>query len=504
MQCWQCGASVRSGAKLCVYCGANLVADTDDAGAGAQNRSSRNARPGRDSADRRSSREAEWDDPSAERGARQPYSSGRRPRDADQAGYYGGRDVADTGRDSRDSYRRGRRDERDPLADPRAPQSVRSTPTRDAGSSRRGSQPRDDRWGASDRSDRDDDYRERRSSRSRPERYDDGERWEPRGRQSNERFPERGRSGRDSTYSAPSEYSDEYPAQGWRDERAAHNAPGRLWRDADDQDRSPRAAYAESAIGDSWGMPAAPGWTDESASIPASPSRRGAKRGKDKSEGRTTKKVAKRIRLALRIASILITLLTAAIIHFNPTILSRLHGSLGNTCAASSSAATPGPAPTPPANYKLYIDKQAGYSVPYPSSWSATSGTDTSQAQSDVVTRFTESSPNAVFTIERTPSFDCETNTQIISSEVLGGQQVGETFTEIPNSASAQTVSGEQCLRKEYSVMPQSKSGLRMSIIACHHAGKGYAFVIFSDSSAYTQTYSSVFQTMLSDFRFTS
>src|SRR5437879_8288027 len=35
MQCWQCGRSVRQGAKLCIYCGAKLADDEEQEAPGA-------------------------------------------------------------------------------------------------------------------------------------------------------------------------------------------------------------------------------------------------------------------------------------------------------------------------------------------------------------------------------------------------------------------------------------------------------------------------------------
>ena len=188
-----------------------------------------------------------------------------------------------------------------------------------------------------------------------------------------------------------------------------------------------------------------------------------------------------------------------------PKVLSSLSGSSTNTCAgsASSGGASPGAAPALTSSQKQYTDKQSGYSIAYPSAWSSSTGTDTSQAQSDDLAKFAQPSSSTFLTVEHTPSFDCATNTEVISGEVLGGQQAGETFTEIPSAGGAQTVSGETCLRKEYAVT-QGKANLHVAVIACHHAGKGYAFVIGADANSYAQVKASDFQPMLSSFRFTS
>ena len=526
MQCWQCGAGVRPEAKLCVYCGADLTVDAPGADAGMQRRPYV-------SGGGRSPRGNEWDDAAPDEGDRRPYVSGGGQRDRGRgAGGSRGRDASAFDPGSRDDYRRGGRDERDPLADPRAPQSVRSMPNRDASASRRGEQERRD-WRRDDgrgsgREERrqsryDEPYPERRDDRSRSSgRSTDDERWDARDRSPRDRYPDRGRGDRQAAYMEDSqEYSAEYPApSGWRDESAEYEQPGRSGRGGYDErpgrgwpdsgrGGSDRAPYGQP-LDDSWSMPAASGWTDESVRIPASPSRKGAKRGKVGATKSVAQPAKKRSRVPMVVGVLLIlALLAGAGVFLRPMILSRLHGASGAACAprassATSTTATGTATPTPPANYKLYTDTQAGYSVAYPTSWSASSGTDTSQAQTDYVTNFAQSSPYAVFTVEYTPQFDCATNTEIITSEVQGGQLKGETFAETPGVAATQTLGGEPCVRKEYSVTTQNKSSLHMAIIACHHRGKGYGFVIYSDPTTFTQVSSGAFQTMLSGFRFTS
>lgn len=530
MQCWQCGAGIRPGAKLCVYCGANLATDAPAADAGMQHRPSSGSRAEREGAGGRSRRGDAWDDVAAEDDDRRPYAGGGGQRDRDRGGAYRGRDARDFEPGARDSSRRGGRNERDPLADPRAPQSVRSMPTRDANSSRRGEQERRD-WRRDDGrgSSRDERYQsryeepkqERRDDRSRSDRSTDDERWDARDRSPRDRYPDRGRGDRQAAYMEDSqeysaEYSAEYPARsGWHDESAEFEQPGRYgrgdyderpgrgWQDAS-RGGSNRAAFVEP-MEDSWGMPAAAGWTDESVRIPTSPSRQGAKRGKGSAAKRGDQPAKKRGRAPVFIGvALILALLAGAGLFLRPMILSHLRGASSATCAPSTASATPVASATPQANYKLYTDKQAGYSLPYPTAWSASSGTDTSQAQTDDVTHFAQSSPNAVFTVEHTPQFDCATNTEIITSEVQGGQQAGETFTETPSASGTQTVGGEPCMRKEYAVTTQNKSSLHMAIIGCHHQGKGYGFVIYSDATTYTQVSSGAFQTMLSGFRFTN
>lgn len=530
MQCWQCGATVRSGAKLCVYCGANLAIDAADSDASMSRRPSNSGRSERGSSSERSRRDDGWDDSSTQDDDRRSYGGGWGSRGDRRENDYRRRAEDEFEQRPRESYGRGSRDSRDPLADPRAPRNVRSTPPRDANATPRGPRDRYERRDDGEReSSRDDRYENRydarRESRQPVVRSYGEERWEPRDRSPRDRVSDRGRGGRDMNYKEDSaefsaeysaEYSAQYPRQDWRDESAEYGSQGRYGREEDYAEKrgrgwqdagrggSSRPKYNQP-IEDSWNMPAAIGWTDESVRIPASPARQGAKRGRDKAADTKEQSAGKRRRAPMIIGIALVfAMLAGAGVFLVPKVFSRLHGGSGSTCAPATASVTPGAAPTPPANYKVYTDKQTGYSVPYPASWSTSSGTDTSQAQTDDVTRFAQSSSNAVFTVEHTPTFDCNTNTEIIDSEVLGGKQAGETFTELPTAGGTQTVSGEQCIRKEYSVTTSNKASLHMAIIACHHAGKGYAFVIYSDASAYSQVNTSAFQPMLTSFRFAS
>lgn len=515
MQCWQCGAKVRPEAKLCVYCGANLVGDAESGDANKRRRSGSATRSGRDAGAGRSRRDDEMYQPSSGN-ARHPYDDDQNLRDIPERGASREQGYYDPDYSSDDTYRPGGRADRDPQPAPRAPQGGRSLSVRDA-NARRASEDRESRRGADRRgSDR---SLDRRDNGARADDVDDAERWDPRDRQAGDRGADRGRGGRGAAY--PPEPSDEYPAQGWRDESAEYDrfeqydrdgrydrddrfaeAPGGVWQD-DEPNRSRRSRYAGPPLDDSWGMPAASRWADDSVGIPVTPARQSGGKGRgSKAAGQSEKSADKRRPLRTIIGAIIVVaVLSTAGAFLAPTVLSRLNGSSSNTCAAGGSSASLA-APATPANYKVYTDKQTGYTLPYPSSWSVTTATDTSQAQADDVTRFTQSSSNAVFSVEHAPSFDCATNTEIINTEELGGQQAGETFTEIPSGGGAQTVSGEQCLRKAYTVTTQSKLSLRMSIIACHHGGKGYAFVVYSDVTAFDQINTSDFQTMLTDFRF--
>ncbi|MGH2487932.1 MAG: PsbP-related protein [Ktedonobacterales bacterium] len=509
MQCRQCGANARPGTKLCVYCGTAFDADAFDADAGGRGASPRGGQR-RAGPQRRSGVDNERGDRSARDDSRRPYSAGR---DAysevenDDGRSRGRGGEADGG--SRNGYQRSSRADRDPLDDPRAPESVRSAPVRGGGgSARRGSSPANDRWRADERDGR---SQNRRDDRSGAGRYDVDDRRSARDeRPASDRNSNRGRGGRDPAYSDDLRaYSDEYPAPARQ--RDFVEAPGRLWQEDDDED-SRRAAFGGVGMEDSWGMPAATGWPDESGRMPATPGRggrtrggtrdgkRGGKRGRTKAEPS-----GKPIHRRMIVAGVLVCLLlVAGGSLLVPKVLSSLSGSSTNTCAgsASSGGTSPGAAPTLTSSQKQYTDKQSSYSIAYPSAWSSSTGTDTSQAQSDDLARFSQPSSSTFLTVEHTPSFDCATNTDIISAEVLGGQQAGETFTEIASDGGTQTVSGASCLRKEYAVT-QGKTNLHVAIIACHHAGKGYAFVAGADANSYTQVSASDFQPMLSSFRFT-
>lgn len=147
MQCWQCGATVRQGAKLCIYCGARLSSDdAPDETPPVERGSDRRANSsggGMDGSRSRAERDA-----SAGYGSRDAADGGplsrargggdRRPQDAKGERYASWRRDDDApiarapsrrgGGPRQSSGGEGRRSQ-DPLDDPRAPRILRKPPT---------------------------------------------------------------------------------------------------------------------------------------------------------------------------------------------------------------------------------------------------------------------------------------------------------------------------------------------------------------------------------------
>ncbi len=127
MECWQCGRSVRQGAKLCIYCGAKLADDDEqEAPRASESRSSRRSseRGGYRSAGPRSDEDGLGDAPYGES---EEYAAYDQPRNGDERHAHRERTPSHP-RDDGDypdksvNYPRPRESRsRDPLDDPRAP-----------------------------------------------------------------------------------------------------------------------------------------------------------------------------------------------------------------------------------------------------------------------------------------------------------------------------------------------------------------------------------------------
>ena len=140
MQCWQCGASVRQGAKLCIYCGARLAQDDtpEDAASAGWERASGHAPPSDGAYGGYGDHSRGDRDHGAGHDVRNesPRGSGSRTRGYDD-GYDGHGDEAGGERYAqprrsvgpRPLFAGGENHALDPLDDPRAPRSLRKPPT---------------------------------------------------------------------------------------------------------------------------------------------------------------------------------------------------------------------------------------------------------------------------------------------------------------------------------------------------------------------------------------
>jgi hypothetical protein len=560
MQCWQCGSSIRAGAKLCIYCGARL--EHDDGGVGRDApEDAYEERPGR-----RSARSRGDDGPPrslsqyaaqerARTGRSRDYDERDEPaRDRGEARYRpGGAEPAAGARSSRRSSpprsssapdRRGP----DPFADPRAPRGERPpNPTRDAHGRRRGD-PGFDEYEAEYSAYDDFDPRDRKDPRYEA-RYDpdsaeydavaDARRRRRSGSASRSHTQDASRDGggRRSTRSSQEGArwrGDDYDAGDWRDEagedygRYGGGAPADYraeddWRPAGD--RGGRYAAQEApeyyerrgggereaggyggTYDESWGMPAAGGgWGDAPSlnSASALPGGRvpGGGRAQAKGKGKGARKGGRRGGLVTVLLLIVVVVVVGAT--EGRQLLSRLrHPGTTGTTAPPFATYTPGPTPTPLANFKQFVSTRSQYVLNYPAAWSVNSSSDNNNGY-DYVDVFAQQSPYAAVIVEQAQVFGPITDADIITAEVNGGKQNGQTYTPSSNTALTATYGGETWTLSEYNVTKGATS-LHMAILACHHAGHGYAVVLVSTSADFAKQNTQFFLPLLGSFRFTS
>jgi len=474
MECWQCGRQVRQGAKLCIYCGADL---THNGGA---------FEP----------------EPPAQRGSS-----------------YVENESEELPRPGRGSSRGGSRAvPRDPFDDPRAPApgAPRSSRRDDYGE-----------YGQGRSSSRANGPDERRRSSSSGNRERSGYRSDWQGDASRDgspranRRPEgraggHGRSGgHDDAYADDrrGEYDDAYDAY---DARERHG--GRGGRDG--YGRGQPDPYANSPLDDSWNLPAlagqaseegwavggGPGWGD----VPGRLSPAGSPPGRGAAGGRSTRQRGSgsgRTAVIALVVAIALAMIAGGVV-VGPRLLARLGGTAGGASAAHPfTTYTPGPTPTPIAKFKEFVSAQSHFVVNYPADWSSPyPQNDTSHGQYDYIDTLSKADPYMRVIVEQAQSFDAATDQQIIQGEVAGGQTTttGLTFTATASGAASTIVGGEQWTRKEFDVTQANQPKLHMVILSCHHAGHGYALLLAAQSTGFAQTYTSTFQKVLSSFRFST
>ena len=556
MQCWQCGRTVRQGAKLCIYCGAKLAEDDEEeAPRGAGSRASkRTPEPGayRSSVSR--------DDEDARRaappyGESEEYPTFTPPTDRDER--YArrerpsprSREDDDPGRSP--NYPRPR-DQRplDPMDDPRAPFS-RARGTTSPGRERRDPDRYDDMRSGAENGPPGYAAEERPRRASRAARDDEwgGGGGEPRPshgprRESRDDYAgyDGGRDGGRASSSSSSrrrsdmEYEGGYPpARGDRGEgyddryergssrdRPPSRGPQveRDWERADPRGGyrgdARGAPYPPSPLDDSWGLPAVGGGLSNewdvapSEELPAPPPRGGRVSGGRDARGRSGSPAkgqrqggGGRVFLVVVLVLVVIGLIGAGVV-LAPKVMSRFGGTKGSDLDTQPPFATytPGPSPTPLAKYSDYVGKHVQFAINYPKEWSSAESSDASQGQSDYVATFTQPAPQAALLVEQSGAFDAVGNDELIHDEVLAGQNGGSTFTETIGSPARALIGGEQWLRREYVVVAKDGTKLHMAILSCHHKGHGYVIVLVSLPQNFAHDDQTTFQSMLSTFRF--
>ncbi|HEX8036922.1 MAG TPA: hypothetical protein VF510_23900 [Ktedonobacterales bacterium] len=561
MQCWQCGRSVREGAKLCIFCGAKLADDEEqEAPRALESRSGRRSSEpdGHRSAASRRDEDDLGDAPPY--GESEEYAASNQPRDGDDRHAHRERAPSHP-RDNGDypdrsvNYPRPRESRsRDPMDDPRAPiQRARGTMPPSGRERREPNRHDDARYGAKDDpSGVGDDYRRgkrehapedhpRRASRS--GRDDDwGGGGEPRSSRGSRR---EGRgddydSSRDYGRAAPPsssgsrrrsdmEYGGGYDGRHERGSSRDRHA-GRGPQAERDWERGEArggyrgdargAAHPQPSLDDSWGMPAAGGeqlgvWGSTlSEELPAPlGSRRGrdargrsAPAGKGTRAGRADKEQrgggGGRVALIFLVVLIVIGLIGAGVL-VAPKLLSRFGGANGNGLDTQPPFATytPGPTPTPPAKYVEYVSQQLHIALDYPKEWSK-SEAPADAGKTDWIDTFTQPAPQAALLVEQSSGFDAIGNDELIHDEVLAEQSEGSTLTETTTTPLQALIGGEQWLRRDFDVTPKGGSKLHIGVLSCHHLGHGYVIVLISLPQNFVHDDQTTFQSILSTFRF--
>lgn len=557
MQCWQCGRSVRQGAKLCIYCGAKLADDEEqEAPRASESRSGRRSSEQggyRSAASRRDEDDLRDAPPYGESEEYAAYSppdgrDGRRERASSHP-----RDDGDHP-DKSVNYPRRESRPRNPMDDPRAPvERVRGTMPPSGRERREPSRYDDARHGAKD-DPSGDGYRrgsrehipEERSRRAARPAYDDewgegdprssrGSRREGRdGSVNYDSSRDYGRAGPPSSSSSrrrsDMEYDGGYDARGGRgddyDERRERGASRsrhsgrdsqmqRDWERGDSRGQhgdARGAAYPQPPLDDSWRMPAVGGepldaWgvaPSEEMSVPmGARTGRGTRGGAAPARrGGKEQQSGGRVVLILLLVIIVIGLIGAGAL-FAPKLLGRFAGASTSGLDAQPpfTAYTPGPTPTAPPKYVEYVSQQLHFAIDYPKEWSK--GESSADAgKTDWVATFTQPTPQAALLIEQSTGFDAIGNDEMIHDEVLAGQSDGSTFTETTTTPVHALIGGEQWLRRDFDVTTKAGTKLHMGILSCHHQGHGYIIVLVSLPQNFARDDQATFQSILSTFRF--
>lgn len=559
MQCWQCGTEVQPGERTCGYCGARLTTPP----AGRSPRSSQQRYPSSRNPPRRP-RDDDWDADALDESG---YGPGYAPDDASRYGPAYGQDDRggerrgsrgrsdDSWEESRSDMRRGDQRSRprgrqepdarggyppagydqsgiyndassdygaqqpnpmdDPLNDPRAPRSLRSSPQRgpdsrsrppsrddwqqqappDMGEGRSRRPPTDPSRGRRDESA----YYGQRQGQSYPQDPYEGYEEPGRSRRSqpssadnryNRSSASRGQS-YDEDYGSGSYgggYSDEYDAQRQRGSRQNY---GRPMPPDDDSSWYQQVGSRARSMQQRWGE------TLSSVRIPGFRSAEGEDKGKSSS---------RRIVTTIVVVLVLLTAVVAGAIVLAPRVLNRLNPSAGTTTSSAlctaSGPATNGAVPTPGAHLKQFASSRSRYGVNYPETWTVEPQQKAASGY-DYIDVYTLPNSSTLVSIEQAQAACALSDVNIIQGEVSAAQQQNITFTESAAAARTQTIGGEQWQRREYDVTDKGVT-LHMVILACHHQGRAYVIVLVSRATTFAQDDTGIFEPMLKSFTFTN
>lgn len=187
-----------------------------------------------------------------------------------------------------------------------------------------------------------------------------------------------------------------------------------------------------------------------------------------------------------------------------PKVLNRLHPTSATTtsplCVAKGDAKA-GTPPIPDSHFKQFVSSRSFYGMNYPETWTVEPTQKTANGY-DYIDNYTLPNSTSAVSIEQAEAACALTDSAIIQGEVAAAQQQNITFTENTSAAQTQTIGGETWQRREYDVSVKGVA-LHMVILACHHQGRAYIIVLASKTTSFKQDDTGIFEPMLKSFTFT-
>ncbi|MFI5273007.1 MAG: hypothetical protein ACHQ4H_08260, partial [Ktedonobacterales bacterium] len=180
-------------------------------------------------------------------------------------------------------------------------------------------------------------------------------------------------------------------------------------------------------------------------------------------------------------------------------IFARL-GRGATTTTSTFAAYTPGPTPTVLPKYRQFVSRNARYVLNFPQSWNTTSVATPSDGLPDFADTFTQSTPPAMFFVERAQVFDPLSDSDTIAVEIQAAKHQGYSFTQT-GAATTVIIGGEQWLRQEYDAVNHG-SKVHYAFLATHHLGRGYAITLVALPADFTAEDTTSFAAISKTFRF--
>ncbi|MEO7003411.1 MAG: zinc ribbon domain-containing protein [Ktedonobacterales bacterium] len=213
--------------------------------------------------------------------------------------------------------------------------------------------------------------------------------------------------------------------------------------------------------------------------------------------------------IVIGVIAVLLLIAIVASILFIPQIrrhIPGLSGGAGSSSSPGTSAPfatyTAGPTPTVLPNDKQFSSTQSQYILNYPTGWKAANQSNVNGGQYDNYDTFSQTNGVATIGVEQAGEFASSSDQQIIQSEVDSVKAALKTVTVTQiGGLVSQNVGGETWQRAEYTVV-NGNATWHMSLLACHHNGKGYAIVLLDTASNFHADDQTIFEPTLKSFRF--